>query len=223
MQNLTDDDRMSTQLEGKKLKGFGARFGKVFNKFIEESLGLQGSLELDDERGIQAEEIIFDEHGNEVEEKKKREAMRHANRMQKQGQKVAAMKKPKLKDEKEFSLDEREEKGAEKSDPKKEIEEIRETTHVKAEALTEQKRQTDVAQGRDPQLTPQEQVKDAVVKEAQVQKEQVNKGQLAEAQVVANNSQSTAMSGMIDLMKALLPVQLPDIRDKSQQQSGPKL
>jgi hypothetical protein len=245
MQSLSDDDRMSTQLEGKKLKGFGARFGQIFGQIIESAIGLKSSMELDDERGIQAEEIIFNDKGQEVEEGKKREALRHASKMQKQGQKVAAMKKAKTKEGREGERGEDRELAKEKFDPKKEIEEIRETSLVHGEALTEQKRQLDIAQGKDPAISEAQQVR-----EASITKEQALKGQLAGEQPRGNDmaaasfllgdnaknldrSQDAAaaqaqqsnspVQGVMDLAKALLPVNLPDMRDKNQgqQQGGP--
>lgn len=242
MQTLSDDDRMSTQLEGKKLKGFGARFGKLFGQRVESSITLQGSLELDDERGIQAEDIIFDEQGQEIEEKKKREAMRHANKMQKQGQKISGMKKAKAKEGPEGERgEERERTIEERSDPKKEIEQIRDATNVRAEALTEQKRQLDIAQGKDPALTESQQVREANITREQAIKGQINSelrgnDMAAASFLLGDNAKNldtsqdmlaqkarennSPVKGMLDMVKALLPKDLPDMRDKSQEKQG---
>ena len=249
MQTLSDDARMSTQLEGKKLTGWGARFGQLVGQIVESAIGLQGSLELDDERGIQAEEIIFNDKGQEVEEKKKREAMRHASKMQKQGQKVSAMKKAKMKEGPEGERgNERERTIDERSDPKKEIEQIRDTSQVRGEALTEQRRQTDIAQGKDPSLNDAQQIREGNIVKEQALKAQGNaqmrgNDMVASAfllgegakhldrsqdQVAAKAAQlNSPAQGMVDLVKALLPVDLPDMRDKQQlqqqQQGGPRM
>ena len=158
MDNLSDDARFSTQLEGKKLTGFGARISKMLNNFISGSAGVGAGMELDEERGIHAEEIFFDDIGQEIEEKKKRNAMAQANKNIKTGQKLSALKAKKVHDAKEDHNTERgeaaksgkEEDQTKVSDPKKEIEQIRDSAGIKSEASVERKNQQEIAQGQKP-------------------------------------------------------------------------
>ena len=241
MHTLSDDDRMSTQLEGKKLKGFGARFGKIFGQIIENTVGLGSGMELDDERGIHSEEIIFDEKGQEVEERKKREAMRQAVKMQQQGQRVNAIKKSRIGKENKIGERGEEREIVRERSPQREIEEIRETSKVRGEALTQQKMQLDIAKGRDPALTESQQIREGnLVKETALKAhiptprgndmaiEKVLLGEGAkhldrsqDALADAAKQKSSPAHGMLDLVKAVLPVHVPDQREKSHTHGGP--
>lgn len=251
MDNLSDDARFSTQLEGKKLTGFGARFGKIFSYFIEDSKGIAAGMELDDERGIHAEEIFFDDIGQEIEEKKKRNAMMLANKNIKDGQKISALKSRKTKAAKDENSPEnaeaapnKEEQQSSVSDPKKEIEQIRESAVVKTEALTEQKVQQDVAQGKTPNQEMQKN-REAVIIQNDPSMQQlpldlgvkatpaVDNLQMdkalktkpepsADLQVQQTDAPAKGSANLLkSLLNAVLPTQLPDVREGGKGQGGP--
>lgn len=176
---MSDDDRFSTQLEGKKLKGFGAKIGEFFGHIISSTTGVGstlsvGGVELDDERGIQAEEIIFDDKGKEIEERKKRQALMDAKRQQKQAMRAATHKKGKRGREDEREYGESREKASDREEikrddqPKREMDEIRDAGAVKKDPAQKDP-QLDIAQGKQPLKEGQVIMETAMVRQEALQ------------------------------------------------------
>jgi hypothetical protein len=201
MQNLSDDARYSTQLEGKKLKGYGARFGKLFGYIIDSARSLAVGSKLDDERGILEEEIIFDENGKERESRKKREAMIAASNIQQNTQ--------------------RQHLKTRKSSREKEVDEPEKEVSQKKESAISDEKEAKV-EGKKEAVSP-------IIKEGQqIFESNVVKAEAITAQIEAKQTTPilsqdapNPAQGIVDLAKALLvsvlPTQVADIRENKGQ------